>query len=122
MSEAHYLSEGEVNEACELASKGQQRLREVSETKATFFHFVASCQEHFGSVAVRVSPVIHGESRYPSYDVFAFYQPCCDAAQTREADEQIKLLLQLVYDTCIQAIRRRFDDGWYGARFPSLSS
>ncbi|KAL2044540.1 hypothetical protein ABVK25_012393 [Lepraria finkii] len=105
-----YLSEREVDEARQLATRGQQRLRDISETQSTFFHFAASYDDHFASVTVRVSPVIPHGSHYTSYNVFASYEPCCTAAQADEVDEQIRLLVQLVYDTCIQAVRRRFDE------------
>jgi hypothetical protein len=110
---AHYLSEDEVDEARQLATEGQQRLRDISETQKSCFFFPASYCEHFAWVVVKVTPIISERSRYTSYEVFASYTPCCNAAQADDIDEQIKLLIQLVYDTYIQAVRRKFDDDWY---------
>ena len=115
---AHYLSEDDINEARQLATEGRQRLRDIAETERTFFRFPASCGDHFAKATVRISPVIPLGSHYPSYEVFASYEPCCYTAQADHVDEQIKLLIQLVYDTYIQAVRRKFDDDWYGP-YPS---
>lgn len=107
-----YLLEDEIDEARQLAARGQQRLRQISDTQRTIFHFAASYSKYFASVIVTVSPVISRGSHYPSYNVFVRYEPCCNVPQGDQVDEQIKLCIQLVYDTCIQAVRRRLDDHW----------
>ena len=109
---AHYLSESEVNEARQLASRGRQQLRDISEAERTLFFFAAPYDDdHFASVMVEVSPVTLQGSHYTTYDVFARYEPCCNAAEA----ERIEREIQLMYDTTMQAVRRTFDEGWYGS-------
>jgi hypothetical protein len=113
-----YLSESEVSEASKLAKHGEQRLRPVSETRSTFFVFPVSVsyyKKHFATTIVKVLPVTHPEFPYPTYEIIAHYEPCCNADNEARVDEQIKSCIQLVYDTYIRPIQRTFDDSWYGA-------
>ncbi|KAK3996891.1 hypothetical protein QBC44DRAFT_365078 [Cladorrhinum sp. PSN332] len=66
------------------------------------------------NVVVQTSPVAYPESRHRSYDVFAFYEPCCETAEECQVHEQI----QLVYDAYIQAIRLRLHENCRGRYLP----
>lgn len=103
----HYLSKTDIDEACQLASQGHQRLRSISKHERTVFHFAIPSNNHFAAVTITVLP--QKGPRYPSYDVSAGYWPCCDNAES----QPIENLIQLVYDTCILAVRRDFDGAWY---------
>ncbi|KAI0836069.1 hypothetical protein F5Y06DRAFT_305408 [Hypoxylon sp. FL0890] len=105
-----FISEKDVSDVHDLVTNGQQRLRIVSETHETFFRFFAPCDSHVAYVSMKVSPVTWEKSRYPSYEVSASYTPCCNAAQSDPVDQKIKTLIQMVYDTYIRVIQRRFDD------------
>lgn len=111
---AHFLTEADVHEARQLATRHLQRLRGISETETSLVYFLASDGEHFASSVVRVFPTYPEGSRHPSYEVFASYEPCCKDAEADHVDGQIRLLIQLVYDTYIQAVRLNFTDKWYG--------
>jgi hypothetical protein len=109
----HNLSKGDVDEARELASRGLQRLRDISETTTTLFNFTVSYDVHVAKVEVEVRLVTYQQSQHSpqaSYDLLVSYHCCCDDTRTEEA---LKREIQLVYDTCIRPIRRRLDDSWY---------
>lgn len=111
-SYTHCLSEREVDEAFELAEKGFQRLISISAAEKTVVLFDVHTGYHFARVNVTVCPVVWQDSRYPSYEVCARYEPCCAEGEGTVIDQKFRELIQLIYDTCIQAVRRTFDDVW----------
>ena len=112
MESIHYITEAEVMTAEELAVKGEQRLRTISPLEATLFKFPVSCCEHFASAVIRVSPVIHQSSQHPSYTVTANYESCVDSTEGSWLDREAQRVIQLVYDTYVQAIRWTFQEDW----------
>jgi hypothetical protein len=104
----HYISEDKVNEAASLASRGEQRLYNISEKTTTVFDFLPSNDEHFAHARIWVLPAKAKGSPYISYEISVYYQTCCD----KISEDLVHKQTQLVYDTYIQAVRRRFDNGW----------
>jgi len=108
----HTLLPPDVDEARQLASRGLQRLRDISETLISRFDFNVSPHNHTASVEVEIVPATHQQSQHgasPTYSIQVRYRSCCD---DQEADVAIKIDIQLVYDTCIRPIPRRLDDSW----------
>lgn len=108
----HYISEAEVHAAEQLARKGEQRLRAISPREVTSFKFPISCGDNFASAVIKISPVIHQTSQHPSYTATAKYESCFHSAEGVWLDREIQRVIQLIYDTYVQAIRWTFGEDW----------
>ncbi|KAK5290554.1 hypothetical protein LTR99_011075 [Exophiala xenobiotica] len=117
-----YISQSKVDEAHDLASRGQQQLYDIAETERTEFRFPVSASEHFAQVEVAIQPVWE-TSRYPLFEPHVRYQPCCEfAAQDDSTDKKFTSNIQLVYDTYIRPTKRKFDDEGSSSRGSNTSS
>ena len=112
MEITHYISEAEVHAAEALAAQGEQRLRTISPLEVTLFKFPISYRNHFASAVIKVSPAINQNSQHPSYTAAANYESCIDSAEDHWLDREIQRVIQLIYDTYVQAIRWTFGEDW----------